>query len=64
MENGSCVAVSGCGIHYCRECTGYNGKAVCVKCKANFVVLPYESSEEQDVTHTKCVHENGRIIGC
>ena len=63
MENGSCAAVSSCGIDHCVECTGYNGKAECIKCKNNFVVMTYESSEDEEIK-TKCIHENGRIIGC
>ena len=60
MKDGVCNDGT-CSTTHCAICSVYNDVETCQLCKDNFVIYPYD---EEGVTMTSCVHENGRTIGC
>ena len=61
MKNGVCSS-EGCGISHCSVCSNYFNEPQCELCKENFVVYPY--ANEDGNNKTRCIHENGRTVGC
>ena len=62
MNEGVCTKNNKtCSISHCKLCSNYFEQEQCEICKDNFVVLPYD---DNGVTKTRCVHENGRTSGC
>lgn len=62
MKDGVCNKDNNsCSTPNCKLCSNYFGLEQCELCKDNFMVYPYD---DKGITKTRCVHENGRTVGC